>query len=70
LIYNLEETGILRIILNRPKRGNGFTFGMYVLMAEYLNRANADAKVKVIVLSGNRFGKNKYIKQKKKKLFN
>lgn len=49
-----DVTGrIARITLNRPERGNGITFEMPAELAACVERANLDARVHVIALSGN-----------------
>lgn len=49
-----DVTGrIARITLNRPERGNGITFEMPAELAACVERANLDASVHVIALSGN-----------------
>ena len=49
-----EVTGrIARIILNRPKRGNGITFDLPRELTDYVERADLDPNVHVIALSGN-----------------
>lgn len=49
-----EVTGrIARITLNRPARGNGITLEMPAEIAACVERANLDAKVHVLALSGN-----------------
>ncbi|MFN2515882.1 MAG: crotonase/enoyl-CoA hydratase family protein [Pyrinomonadaceae bacterium] len=45
-----------RITLNRPERGNGITFEMPAELAASVERANLDASVHVIALSGNGTG--------------
>lgn len=46
----------MHIILNRPKRSNGFTGGMYILVSDFLNEASKNDEIKVVILRGN--GKN------------
>ncbi|HUQ02959.1 MAG TPA: crotonase/enoyl-CoA hydratase family protein [Kofleriaceae bacterium] len=49
-----EVTGrIARITLNRPHRGNGITIDLPRELAACVERANLDARVHVIALSGN-----------------
>jgi enoyl-CoA hydratase len=49
-----DVTGrIARITLNRPERGNGITFETPAELAACVERANLDANVHVIALSGN-----------------
>ncbi len=49
-----ETTGrIARITLNRPERGNGITAMMPLELTACVERANLDASVHVIALSGN-----------------
>jgi len=49
-----DVTGrVARITLNRPERGNGITFEMPAELAACVERANLDAGVRVIALSGN-----------------
>jgi len=44
---------VARIVLDRPKRGNGITFDMPRELTECVERANLDPEVHVIALSGN-----------------
>ncbi len=46
----------MHIILNRPKRSNGLTGGMYVLIGDYLYEASKNKEIKVVIIRGN--GKN------------
>jgi len=47
---------VARITLNRPHRGNGITMDMPPELAGFVERANLDPAVHVIVLSGNGSG--------------
>src|ERR1041385_5530888 len=55
LTYERTER-VARIILNRPKRGNGITSEMPRELAACVERANLDPEVHVIALSGNGTG--------------
>ncbi|EAR98073.1 enoyl-CoA hydratase/delta3,5-delta2,4-dienoyl-CoA isomerase (macronuclear) [Tetrahymena thermophila SB210] len=56
VLKEISEEGILTITLNKPKKFNSLTIGMYYVIIDYLNEANSDSKVKTIILRGN--GKN------------
>jgi enoyl-CoA hydratase/carnithine racemase len=46
----------MHIILNKPKRSNGLTGGMYILIGDYLYEASNNIEIKAVILRGN--GKN------------
>ena len=50
----LSETrdGIARIEINRPDKKNALTAAMYQAMADAINAAEADAKVRVTLIHG------------------
>jgi 1,4-dihydroxy-2-naphthoyl-CoA synthase len=43
---------ILEVLLNRPDKKNALTGAMYAAVAEAFRHANADASVRVVLLSG------------------
>jgi len=48
-----EQTGsILRVELNRPKKKNAMTAGMYTSLADIFNKAAADEEVSVVLWHG------------------
>ncbi len=49
----LATQGVLLLTLNRPKRANGFTNGMYMLLSEYVEEASKDDQTRVIILRGD-----------------
>jgi enoyl-CoA hydratase len=51
VLYEVADR-VARITLNRPERGNGITRGLVVALSECVRRADLDAAVHVIVLSG------------------
>lgn len=44
--------GVMHVVFNRPERKNSLTAEMYSSMCEALDRAESDAAVKVLLLSG------------------
>ena len=56
-MIDYEQTGrIARITLDRPERGNAITMEMPSALAAYVERANLDPSVHVLLLSGNGTG--------------
>jgi enoyl-CoA hydratase/carnithine racemase len=47
-----QDERILRIQFNRPERKNALSLAMYAALADILNAANQDPKVRVVVVSG------------------
>ena len=43
---------ILEVLLNRPEKKNALTGAMYAAVTEAFRQANADASVRVVLLSG------------------
>lgn len=52
VIAQLEQR-VLTLSLNRPERKNALTLAMYAALAELIASAEADAEVRVIVLTGS-----------------
>jgi enoyl-CoA hydratase/carnithine racemase len=48
-IVTERSNGILRVQFNRPEKKNAMTNGMYVQLADILNKANEDEEVRVVV---------------------
>lgn len=55
MIYQVDGR-VARITLNRPERGNGITLDTPQQLAAYVERANLDPDVRVILLAGNGSG--------------
>lgn len=51
-IITEKRDGILRIEINRPDKRNALTAAMYQAMADALNAAEADSKVRVLLIHG------------------
>lgn len=51
ILYEVNE-GVGRITFNRPEARNAFTFKMYERLAEICREADADASLRVLVLTG------------------
>ena len=51
-IITEKRDGILRIEINRPDKKNALTAAMYQAMADALTAAEADAKVRVVLIHG------------------
>jgi enoyl-CoA hydratase/carnithine racemase len=52
LLYETDAVGIARITLNRPQARNALTFAMYQGLIDRCAAIEADASVKVLVISG------------------
>ena len=52
LLTQLEQ-GVLTITMNRPAKLNGWTMAMMNALKEVFEKANAEAKVKAIILTGS-----------------
>jgi enoyl-CoA hydratase/carnithine racemase len=50
-ILNSVDKGILKIELNRPQKRNALTLDMYTEFAELLNTAQANPKIRVVLVS-------------------
>jgi enoyl-CoA hydratase/carnithine racemase len=50
-ILNSLDKGILKVELNRPQKRNALTSAMYTQFAELLNTAQANAKIRVVLVS-------------------
>jgi enoyl-CoA hydratase len=55
LEYGVEDR-VARIVLDRPRRGNGLTAGLIGRIAAAVERADVDPDVRVILLAGNGSG--------------
>jgi len=53
LLLNLSDTGILRMVLNRPQRRNSLSEAMLAALQEQLDLAAGNRAVRVIVIAGN-----------------
>lgn len=51
ILYDVKD-GVATITLNRPDARNAWTSSMVVTMQEILDRAEADAEVRVVILTG------------------
>ena len=51
-IITENRDGILRIEINRPHKKNALTAGMYQAMADAIKAAEADSKVRVVLIHG------------------
>ena len=51
-IITENRDGVLRIEINRPDKKNALTAAMYQAMADSLNAAEADSKVRVLLIHG------------------
>lgn len=51
-VLHHTQDGVLSITLNRPQRRHALTFDMYLQLAWLFNQADADAAVRVVLLSG------------------
>jgi enoyl-CoA hydratase/carnithine racemase len=56
-ILNSVDKGILKIELNRPQKRNALTSAMYTEFAELLNTAQANPKIRVVLVSAARKSK-------------
>lgn len=52
LLFAVDETGIARITLNRPKARNALTFAMYRGLVELCERIEADRAIKAVIITG------------------
>jgi enoyl-CoA hydratase/carnithine racemase len=52
VVETLDEEGVLLLTLNRPQRKNAFDEAQWDALATALDRARADARVAVVVLTG------------------
>lgn len=52
VLTDLDDDGVLTITLNRSKRRNAFNSAAFLALRNALNRANADPKVAVTLLTG------------------
>jgi enoyl-CoA hydratase/carnithine racemase len=52
-ILKTNESGVLTIRFNRPEKKNSLTGAMYEVLAQTLNDAATDERVRVVVLTGN-----------------
>jgi len=52
VLTSQDNSGILKVIFNRPHRKNAWTFQSYERLIEILSKANADDTVKCIILTG------------------
>lgn len=50
--YELEESGVVRITLDRPERINALTFASYAALRDCFHAVNDDKRVRAIVLAG------------------
>jgi enoyl-CoA hydratase len=53
ILIDMPATGVLRVTLNRPDAGNGFTFGMYEKLAQVFGETAYRSDVQVVILTGN-----------------
>src|SRR5882757_1807667 len=51
-IVTEQSEGILRVVLNRPTKKNAMTSGMYVTLAEILNDAAKDERIRAVLWHG------------------
>ncbi len=48
----IDDMGVRLVTMNRPKKKNAITEDMYAAMADAINDAQADAELRVVVLTG------------------
>lgn len=53
VLFDLRDSGVALVTLNRPERMNAWGGGMAAAFYRYMDRAEADPAVRVIVLTGN-----------------
>ena len=51
-IITEQSESILRVVLNRPAKKNAMTSGMYVTLADVLNNATKDERIRVVLWHG------------------
>ncbi|EGR32724.1 peroxisomal trans-enoyl isomerase, putative [Ichthyophthirius multifiliis] len=52
VIKDLNQNGVLTITLNRQSRLNSLQIGMYALITNFLDEANKNPQIKVVILKG------------------
>ena len=52
VLTDLDQEGVLTVTLNRPERKNAFNSGAFLALRDALARANEDARVAVVLLTG------------------
>jgi enoyl-CoA hydratase/carnithine racemase len=52
ILFDTDEAGIARIVLNRPQARNALTFAMYQGLIDLCDRIEADERIKVLVITG------------------
>lgn len=52
ILFDTDEAGIARIVLNRPQARNALTFAMYQGLVDLCDRIEADERIKVLVITG------------------
>ena len=52
LVRVVSAAGVCEVRLNRPEKRNAITFAMYAALEDALEAAQADAAVRVLLLSG------------------
>ncbi|MCJ2131357.1 enoyl-CoA hydratase/isomerase family protein [Methylobacterium sp. E-045] len=52
ILFDTDEAGIARIVLNRPQARNALTFAMYQGLIDLCDRIEADERIKVVVITG------------------
>ena len=52
ILFETDDAGVARITLNRPQARNALTFGMYQGLIDHCAAIEADARVKVLVITG------------------
>lgn len=52
LLFELEETGVATITLNRPEKMNAYTEEMFAEWLTVLERCNRDPAVRVVIITG------------------
>jgi enoyl-CoA hydratase/carnithine racemase len=53
VLYEVRDTGVAMLTLNRPERMNGWGGGLATMFYERLDDAEADPNVRAIVLTGS-----------------
>ncbi|GJE17383.1 enoyl-CoA hydratase/isomerase family protein [Methylobacterium marchantiae] len=52
ILFDTDDAGIARIVLNRPQARNALTFAMYQGLIDLCGRIEADERIKVVVITG------------------
>lgn len=48
------KDGVMTLIINRSKKINSLNLGMFVIITKYMNQADKDDNIKIIIIKGTK----------------